>query len=656
MGRYLKRNHGTEAPSNLIFLDTESYKEDRSDTLKRTANRLRLWCATNVRLESGKVTRRKEDNGLTAGTFWKFVDDCSTDERCTWIFGHHLSNDLTQLGFWHELDAGRFTTNPMKCKKNQENGKERNSWIGKLCLESTPFWVQVRNGRKTYKMVCTFNYWQCKLKDIGESIGLPKLECDTDTPNLAELLVYCKRDTEIVEKAVCQLIYQWKETNSGVLQPTSASLALHNFMHICPIRTPDSKSVDIVCEPGHRKNVLERESYFGGRIQSFFVGEVHSPVYHVDCNSLYPYVMHKYSYPRRFVAYERNVPVDRLETMSKVYGLCAKVALSARYDTFPVRIDRKQYHTVGQYWTALCGAELLRGIETRSINRVATVQLYSVAPLFRDWVCEWYERKVRAERLGDVGLSDRMFAKLLLNSLSGKWAQHGRTWTDRPGEWPLTRWGAYPAKESSTGDYKRLRGVAGHLQELTDGKEPDHAFPLISACITSNAREYMRTVIGTAGEGNVYYMATDSLMLNKEGYDNLQREGYIHPSDLGRFKLVGIHRYACFHGPNDYVLGEKQVVSGSIGKARLDARGILVADIWDRTPSVISKGPTDEIVITTVPAYYPHHTNRGRIGKDGWWGPYRITDDIDFTDRPRKGSHFGTYSLDMEGDRILPTV
>lgn len=652
MGRYLKRNHGTEAPSQLIFLDTESYKEDRSDILKRTANRLRLWCATSVRLEAGKVTRKKQADGLTAESFWKFVDDNSNSQRCTWIFAHHLSNDLTQLRFWHELDRGTFVTTPMKSKQLGTDGKLKNSWIGKLCLESSPFWCQVRNGQKTYKMVCTFNYWQCSLKEIGVSIGLSKLECNTDTASLPELLEYCKRDVDIVEKAVCQLIHEWKKADCGVFQATSASLALTNFKHSCSVRTPCGKSVDIVTQPGSKQNTLERESYFGGRIQCFFVGEIHSPVYHVDCNSLYPYVMREFSYPRRFVAYERNVPIDKLRAACKVYGVVAQVEIQSRHSTFPCRIDGKQYHTVGRYRTTLCGAEIIRAVESGCIRRCENMQIYSIAPLFSDWVSYWFDRKLAAERIGSDGKAARLFAKLILNSLTGKWAQHGRTWRDRPGHRSLCRWGGYFGWESRTNSYKRLRGIAGNLQELTDGKEPDHSFPAISAFITANAREYMRKVINVAGERNVYYMATDSLILNANGYANLQAEGYIDPSALGKFKLKGIHRYANFYGPNDYVLDAQQVVSGHISKAFTKPNGCLVSEIWDRTPSIVSKGPVDEIIVTEVPAYYPHHTNRGRIGQDGWWEPYRITDDIYFTDRPRQGSHFGSYSLDMEGDRI----
>lgn len=656
MGRFLKRNKGTEAPSNLIFVDTESYKEDRSDVLKRTALRLRLWCATRVRLEKGEPTRRKEADGLTPETFWQFVSENSDSQRTTWIFAHNACHDLTQLAFWKELDEGRFVTTPMKSRQLGTDGQFKNSWMGKMCLESSPFWLQVRDGSKTYKFVDTFNYWQMKLAEIGRSVGIEKVECDTDNSLLPELLAYCKNDVAIIERAVCQLIKMWTTEDCGVFQPTSASLAMTNFRHTCPVTTSKSETLDLVCEPGHVKNVLERESYFGGRIQAFYVGERHHRIYHLDCNSLYPYVMSKYLYPRRFVGYKRSMSLEELRAVSKVYGVVARVCIKTRFDHYPVRVSDKQYHCTGRFWTVLAGRELIRSIDVDSIDKIGTVQLYSVADLFSSWVGYWYGRKVQADRFGNGRIGDRNFCKLILNSLSGKWAQHGRNWRDIPNEKPIIRWGGYPARESGGKIFQRHRGVGGNLQILSEGKEPEHAFPLISACITANAREYMREVISVCPERSVYYMATDSIICNADAYEKLRQEGYIDQTALGKFKVVGVHEYVCIHGPNDYVLGERQVVSGHIGKARVDSRGNLKAEIWDRAPTVVAKGPQDEIIVTEVPAYYPHHTNRGRVGVDGWWEPYRIQDDLHFTDRPRQGSHFGSYFWDTEADRILPSV
>lgn len=656
MGRYLKRNHGTETPTNLIFVDTESYKEVVSEKPKITRLRLRLWCATRVRLEKGLATRRKEEYGTDAESFWRFVHNNSDSQRCTWIFAHKAFHDLTQLDFWRELDEGRFTVRPMISKQPGTDGQSKNSWIGKLCIDENPFFCQVRNGQRTYKFVDTLNYWQMSLKALGKSVGLDKLECDPTVDSMDIVLPYCKRDTEIIERAVCQLITKWKETDAGVFQPTSALLALTNFRHTCDIKSPGSNSVDLVCQPDSAQNVLERESYYGGRIQAFYVGELHQKIYHLDCNSLYPFVMRSDSYPRRFVKFLPECSLEKLYAISRVYGVVARVLIRSRYDAFPCRIDGKQYHINGQFWTSLCSRELARAIQSGSVLCVGTTQVYSVAPLFRKWVDYWYDRKVEADRIGPDGIADRTLAKLLLNSLSGKWAQHGRKWRDEHGEYPQVRWGPFLGGKDSEGNYKRQRGIGGNCQTLDKGRDPDHAFPAISAFITANAREYMRSVISICPDNSVYYMATDSLICNSSAYDALEKAGFIDDTDLGKFKIVGEHKYANIFGPNDYILDSRQVASGRIAKARADLENGMVSEQWDKVDDVICKGPTSDIQIKEFPCHYAEHTNRGRIGPDGWWTPYRITDDITFTDRPRRGGYFVDDWPDMVADRIPQDV
>lgn len=652
MGRMLKRNDGTEAPSNLVFFDTESYIEEIDGPIKTKVNKLRLWCGSKVRLEGFEVTRRNESYGFDSESFWSFLDRNSDSEKCTWVFAHNLAFDLTLTEFWKKLDERWFVTTPMKCKPNCTNGTSKNSWIGKLCLEVNPFWLQVRRGKKTYKFVDTTNYWQLSLAKLAKCYDLEKMDLPSQSADNQEWLAYCWNDVHIIQRAICHLIVKWKESNCGVFQPTAASLALTNFRHTCNLVDQTSNSVDIVCQPSSVQNALERESYFGGRIQAFFIGERFHKIYHLDCNSLYPKVMRDFSYPRRFVQYLNGVSLDYLRKLAKVYGIVASVRISSRHAVFPVRIDGRQYHCSGEYWTALCGNEIIRAIESSSISRIGTVQVYSVAPIFRDWVDYWHGRKVAATRMGYAGVADREFAKLLLNSLSGKWAQHGRRWVDCPGQIPLKRWGGYPGKGSGSEEIKRFRGIGGNLQVLGEGNEPDYSFPAISAFITANAREYMRTIINRLPEDSVYYMATDSLICGQDAFEILNSEGWLSDSELGKFKLIGEHEYCCIHGPNDYVLDSKQILSGPIGKAVIGANGNLSAEIWENGPTLISNGPRSTVQVKEIPVWYPSHTNRGRIRDDGYWEPYRITDDPAFTDRPRKGGYFSSDLLGMEPDRI----
>jgi hypothetical protein len=614
--------------------------------------KLRLWCATRVRIEGDKITRRKQAYGETAAEFWKFVDDYSDSQRTTWLFAHNLGHDLTQLGFWEQLDNGTFTTKPLFRRKQVANKPAEPSWIGKLCLEALPTYLVVRNRRRTYRFVDTCNYWPKALHDIGETIGVRKQRMPDESADNSIWRDYCEGDVRIVEYAVCNLIGQWRREDSGVFQLTAPSLAMTNFKHICDVRTPDGKSPDMVCKPDAVEHDLEREAYFGGRIQCFFVGSVEGKVYHLDCNSLYPYVMRENAYPRRFVSFKRNPTNDEVQRLSAIYGVVARVLIDSRHQTFPLRVQGRQYHCYGRYWASLCGPELRRAFDTNSVARVSLCQSYSTARLFQHWVDYWYQRKVAATLRGEAGRTEREFCKLILNSLSGKFAQHGRHWKDIPERIPRLRWGGWSEHSSANQRWEKWRGIGGNAQRLDDHKEPAHAFPLISACITSYAREYMRQVINLCPENSVYYMATDSLLCDDKAYKALLDNGLLHNTSIGKFKLQGVYSKVEILGPNWYRLDDKEIATGRVGKWLSGARGTKQIELWEQLPSIVSKGPVDETVISEVDVPTPTPDFRGLIDASGWWFPHCLMDDQDWRVGDSSQPAHREYSSDMLADRI----
>jgi hypothetical protein len=502
----------------------------------------------------------------------------------------------------------------------------------------------------TYKLVDTCNYWPKSLAKIGHAVGVYKGELPNEDAPREEWLAYCKTDVDIVENAVIDLLLRWKKEDCGVFQVTAPMLAMQNFRHKCPIRTEDNHDVDIVCKPNHISNELERKAYFGGRVQCFRVGEQIGKIYHIDVNSLYPYVMMTNSFPRRLVRYQIGATPDELRSAGKAYGLVATVAIRSENNTYPVRIDGKQYHCTGRFWTTLCGPELRRAIDNGDISRISTVQFYSIAPLFRDWCTYWLDRKIAADREGIDGTREREFVKLVLNSLSGKFAQHGRKWTDIHGRIPLTRWGGWSELDCESGKVKRWRGIAGNSQQLSEDGDPSHAFPLISAYISAYAREFMLDIINICGQNNVYYMATDSLICNDIAYKILCGMQRIHPTQIGCFKVVGQHNSCSIIGPNDYRLDGIHVASGILGKAIACSRAGKPLEQWEQIPSIIACGPRHDIAITEIDTPKVWHNYRGRIDANGVWHPFKLSHNDDFINRESVLRGLSYCSLDTSED------
>lgn len=652
MARRMRANKSTETPRHLVFFDTESYSAPIEGMPDKTRLTLRLWVAISLRLEKGKVTRRKIHHGKTAAEFWQTIRQLARSATCLNLFAHNVGHDCTQLLFWEELDAGRFVIKPQPTGKLNAKGEMIYTRAGKLILDGPPTCIVCRDSNGTYKFVDTLNYWRTSLSSLGKSIGLGKRERPSELAPDEEWSEYCLQDCRIIEYAVVTALQRWLNEDCGVWQITGPALALTNFRHTCNVRGDNADEIDIIPLPDHKSHKLERDSYYGGRTTCYFVGHAVGTVWHLDCNSLYPFVMSVYSFPRRFVRYQKGMSHDDLRSAMRVYGVVARVFIKSRDSTFPVRIDGEQYHTTGQYWTSLCGPELQRALDDECIYRIGTVQLYSVAPLFAKWVSYWYDRKIKAVRAGHNGLAELEFVKLILCSLSGKWAQRGRIWLDRPDVIPLKRWGGWPEKDCDTGAYEKWRGVAGNAQILTDNKEPSHAFPAISAFITSHGREYMLSVIRLCPPGSVYYMATDSLICDARAYDVLERTGYLDQYALGKFKIVGKYSECEILGPNHYRLDGKETASGHMGKLLACERTDGRIDLWERLPTVIADGPRNDTILTSVPVEHMRPDHRGIIDRAGYWQPYHLTLDPDFGDRPVSVSDLQEYSSDTREGRI----
>lgn len=651
-GRYLKRTKRTESPSSLVFLHTESVYEWHPTNSEVRLASLRCYHSTRVRLEDNRETRRNDCQGMTADSFWEWLATVSNGERCTWIFAPEMAHHLTKLGFWERLKSGDITLSPLESKRADDDGKPINSWVGKLCLEDRPMFACVRRGKSTYKFIDTSNYWPNGIQQVSASLGIERMERTEDDSELSEFMGHARNRCEETRASVVSLILNWSYEQCGTFQMTAAMLAMANFRHKCGIRNGENNKVDIVCLPDHKSHVMERESLFGGRVQCFYVGEAKQKIYHVDCNSLYPFVMRRNDFPRRFVRYVPRPTLSELSSTANCYGTVARVFIHNKNEDFPIRVDGLGYHATGRFWATLCGPELARAIESDSIKRVSEMQVYSVAPIFRSWVDYWYGRKVQASETFGNNMAEYEFCKLILNSLSGKWAQGGKQWRDVAGKIPLIPWGGWPEYNVETNEFTKWRGVAGNAQKQTDGKEPRHSFPLITSYICAYGREYMRETIGQCGKDNVLYMATDSLILTEEGYERLQDMGMIHPYQLGLFKLKGIHDYCKISGSNHYQLDDKVTSSGLLGASLKSGMKGDYVEVSERIGTIISRDTCGKIASEKIRVPSAVYSFRGRIDDTGRWHPHNLIDSIVGLSDSVGPIVRPVYSLDNREDHI----
>jgi len=567
MRRYrMRRNHSTASPGHLICFDTETFPKKHGSKRGAQLHTLRLGVASYVRLENQKETRRDKVRFTDADEFWAFVENKLHPRIPLWVFAHNIGFDLTVVRFWERFSNGWFALqNPVRENESNQEASERKGWgQGFMLLDDPPTVISGFDCCGRRLVFCdTLNFWRTSLATMGKSLGVPKMELPAfDRPD-EEWFPYCERDVEVTEGCVLGLIRWIRENDFGRFRYTAPAQSLSAFRHrLMPI------PIECHVEPDVRS--LERETYYGGRLEAFFIGSVRAkrkgdnsqpgrrnsnrreaptgPVYELDVTSLYPHVMRSNEYPLQLVdsSFERGT----VKGWRKVLGgdCCALVYLET-HEPFPCRRQNLgTIYPIGKFWTGLCGPELQRALDLDVIKACSGWSRYKLTDLFSEFVDTLFGMRAVFQEDGNTLYAD--LCKMMLNSLYGKFGQLGAEWMDRPSLEPPRDWGTWGIVGAQSGVSREFRIIAGHCQEKIERDEIQTAFPAIAAYVTSYGREYMRELRETAGTENVLYMVTDAVYVTQSGFDRLNAAGLIGKRELGKLAIKHQGKTAefeCFH-------------------------------------------------------------------------------------------------------------
>jgi len=590
----LKGNANNELPSQMIFVDTET----RGTAVEPGVERHRLWfgCALyrRTREHRGKVSVTEEWFTFHTPTeFWDWVEDKALVGRKLYIFAHNWNFDGSIL----------YTASQL-----HERGWHTMAYVN----ENPPFILRVKKERMYLALIDSLNYFTMSLAALGESIGIPKLEYPGEDNDWDRWVTYCKRDVQVLCNAITQYIGFVGELDLGNFRPTIASQAFNAFRH----RFMDTP---IMIHDNQRALELERDSYFGGRVECFRIGEIREPLYYLDVNSMYPFVMQTHEFPTAMHGLKRRTDITRLSEALDYYAVTAKVLVNTDEPVYPfVRNDKLMFPT-GEFCVTLSTPELRYALEHEHIVHVYEMCLYRKAEVFTNYVTELYEARQRYRRADNPAFA--FMCKIMLNSLYGKFGQKSNTWErvreareDDPPEW---------LEQFSPGDpVARYRVRAGVVQRKMRTEEARDSFPAIAAHVTAYGRMLLWYFMRVAGRENVYYCDTDSLVVNEDGYNRLS--SHIDANSIGALKLEQSVTYAKFNGPKDYIIGDTVRMKG----IRKDAVEIEPATFkqqqfrsWDYH---MSQGDEGFIDIQTITKHLNRIYGKGTVNDDGTVDPYHF--------------------------------
>ena len=541
--RSLKPLKGNYIPSVWLFVDTETTPRvtDQGQVHEFYLGWANLW----IRSKKGGPGYSRWKFFISPIAFNRYIESMAERYGFLFLVGHNIFfdlqasgafDDLTRWGWELEFYYDRGLTYILKCYK----------------------------GGARLTVLSSTNWFDQSLKSLGEVVGLSKKEVDFDDVDTETLKDYCRRDVEILARAVKYYISFVGDHDLGRLAMTKASQAFTAFRS----RFMAEK---IYLHDEADVHALERQAYMGGRVECFFIGHCKGgPFVSLDINSMYPYVMSKYRYPTRLVDKTGSRdPVLFLDTLKR-FGVIAECEMDTDEPVYAVRHNKKTVFPVGRFTAYLCSRGLALAIQRGHVVKIKSSAIYRMADLFTPYVDYFYPLKLKYQDQGNAIMT--LLTKYMLNSLYGKFGQLEIITVDEPSGTP----GEYLREEifnMVTGRTVVVTKLMNHEIVQYSGGEGETSAAAIAAHITEDARLTLWSLIQDVGRSRVLYCDTDSIKVRRRDLSYITWP--LDERELGALKIEAESQTLVIGGSKNYRTESGRKIKGIPKNAVETAPGVF---------------------------------------------------------------------------------
>lgn len=402
--------------------------------------------------------------------------------------------------------------------------------------------LMIINGR-----LAKFKIGKCEFRDSYNILPIPlsaykkdefeywKMESENRGVYKEEIKAYLKNDLKFQYELVESFI------NNYGMNLTLASTAMNQWRKIEKVKSPKTNA--------RFYNEL-KQYYYGGRVECFHIGEIKHDFNVIDINSAYPFAMiHNHPYGSN-IEISSSLPTHNLEQSFISLTCKSKGAFPFRTKdglTFPNDNQIRQFHITGwEYKTA----KELNLLENCEINYVQTLD---ETINFKKYVKHFFKMKLNAEKNKDK--AKRLFAKLLLNSLYGKFGANPEKYNEYMIIDP-------DFIESSLIDGFEFCGIMGKYAIVCKPIEEDN-MRFYNVAVASSITGFVRALLlkSLYSVKNPLYCDTDSIACENIGKLKLS-------DNLGDWDLEAVCEYGAIAGKKLYAFKEKN------GKYKTACKGV----------------------------------------------------------------------------------
>lgn len=593
----LKANKTNARPRYTVFLDTETTPVEVD--VNTIEHRLRLGVACLYYRGEGKRKDKQTWHTFTrSGDFWDWLDAIKTGKDRICVIAHNMDFDFMVLGGFAPLTSRGWRL------LHFINSQAVNIW-------------QFRKDKRSLLFLDNMNYFKMSLRMLGDNIGLPKLDIDFDTCTDKELSIYCRRDVEIMIAAWQKWHKYCIDNDLGVWAPTVTGQAFNAFRH----RFMDTPPYIHINKPAIE---LERKSYHGGRSECFRIGKyTQGPYYMLDVNSMYPYIMLTNRFPSMLRTIVKRGDVHLLQRLSAVSGVIADCEVTTDIPVYPAWYNDRLVFPLGRFEASLTTPEILFALSRGHITGVGAIAVYAMADLFSRYVRFFYSQRIHFRADGNIAYG--MIAKLMLNSLYGKFGQKIDVWDVAEEDAPLED-SAWKEWDMESQRMRSFRCIGGTIEEVVGHAEGYNAFPAICAHVTAYARLYLWEIIRAAGKDHCYYCDTDSVIVDAQGYNRMLT--YLDPKTLGLCKVEAEADTLNIYNVKQYTFGDKRKCKGVKADAKCIGENTYTQWHQVHIAGALRAGTTDRCTWRKITKHISTEYKKGLVQTDGCIKPFELDEPV----------------------------
>lgn len=587
---WIRPNEAAQVPNRFVILDTEARTTMVNGVETQT---WRCGVANFIHRTSKGNWRQRIEEYTDVHNLWTDIGIHGRPNARTVVYAHNLPYDMRISRALEYLP--------------------RTGWrLENIRLDSRGSWSRWARNKASLLLCDTASIFPCTLSTIGLLLGMRKSALP-DGDDERDWFNRCRMDVTILSTAVLQYLEWLKTGAAGNWQMTGSSQSWAHWRHC-------HYTEKVLIHHDMEATDAERRALWTGRAENWRWGRDNTdPVFEYDWSNAYPRIAGDVDVPSRFLGASERVTASALPKLWQRYAILADVTVTTETPCVPARGEDGITWPVGTFDTTLWDPELRLLASSGATIRVRKVWMYQKGPALQEWA-RWVLNGIHSEAVREMRWLP-IVLKHWSRSLIGRFAMRYQSW-EHFGTLPSAGIAIGTLVDRDAGTSADTMQLGHEFYVLSDYQEAPNSCPQITGYIMSEARAKLWRVIERVGAANVYYMDTDSVVVNALGASVI--DGARNEGDYQGLRLKERHRGWEIYGPRALILGDTAKFAGMPRGAERVGDTQWLGEVWTGLEHSVKTGEFDRVTIRKRPFSVRWNEKRRTRLPDGTTAAHRL--------------------------------